>query len=146
MTIKLTRLDLDYILTQIQMAEAGQVPVNPLLAFGLRQVAGTNNNIAPGQTNFGASGQIFPTLTDQMFRSAVYNPGSGQPPIVTSYAQTSGTVIDAAPRTISLLVASQNAVAGAGADGILGTADDVFAVEGTDGHVRITNVECKKHV
>ncbi len=28
MTIKLTRLDLDYILTQIQMAEAGQVPVN----------------------------------------------------------------------------------------------------------------------
>ena len=32
MTIKLTRLDLDYILTQIQMAEAGQVPINPLLS------------------------------------------------------------------------------------------------------------------
>ena len=70
MTIKLTPLDLNYILVQIQMAEAGQVPVNPLLAFGLRQVAGTNNNIAPGQTNFGASGQVFPTLTDQMFQKA----------------------------------------------------------------------------
>ena len=45
MTIKLTRLDLDYILTQIQMAEAGQVPVNPLLSFGLRQVNGINNNL-----------------------------------------------------------------------------------------------------
>ena len=117
MTIKLTRLDLGYILTQIEMAEAGQVPVNPLLAFGLREVAGTNNNIAPGQTNFGASDQVFPALTDQMFQKAQFG---------TSYSQTSGVVVDAAPRTISLLIASQNAVAGAGADGILGTADDTF--------------------
>ncbi len=107
------------------MAEAGQVPVNPLLAFGLRQVAGTNNNVVPGQANFGASGQVFPSLTDQMFQKATFTT-PGQPPIVTSYAQTSGIVIDAAPRTISLLVASQNAVAGAGADGILGTSDDTF--------------------
>ena len=117
MTIKLTRLDLDYILTQIEMAEAGQVPVNPLLAFGLREVAGTNNNLAPGQTTFGASDLVFPTLTDPMFQKAQFG---------TSYSQTSGVVVDAAPRTISLLVASQNAVAGAGADGILGTADDTF--------------------
>ena len=70
MTIKLTRLDLDYILTQIQMAEAGQLPVNPLLSFGLREVAGTNNNLAPGQSTFGASDVVFPTLTDPMFQTA----------------------------------------------------------------------------
>ena len=39
MTIKLTRLDLSFILTQIEMAEADQTPVNPLLSFGLREVA-----------------------------------------------------------------------------------------------------------
>src|ERR1700732_2630376 len=88
MTIKLTRLDLDYILSQIEMAEAGQVPVNPLLAFGLREVAGTNNNIAAGQTKFGASDQVFPALTDQMFQKAQFG---------TSYTQTSGVVVDAAP-------------------------------------------------
>ena len=37
-----------------------------------------------------------------------------------------GVVVDSAPRTISLLIASQNDVVSAGADGILGTADDVF--------------------
>ena len=64
MTIKFTRLDLDFILTQIQMAEAGQPPVNPLLSFGLREVAGTNNNLSPGQSTFGSSLQVFPTITD----------------------------------------------------------------------------------
>ena len=60
---------------------------------------------------------VFPTLTDPIFQKAQ----SG-----TNYAQTSGIVINSAPRTISLLIASQNAVVAAGADGILGTADDVF--------------------
>src|SRR4249919_873191 len=117
MTIKFTRLDLDYILTQIQMAEAGQVPVNPLLSFGLREVAGTNNNMVPGQSTFGAADVVFPSLTDQMFQKAQGG---------TSYSQTSGVVIDSAPRTISLLIASQNAKVAAGADGIVGTADDTF--------------------
>jgi Ca2+-binding RTX toxin-like protein len=116
--IKITRLDLDYILTQIEMAEAGQPPVNPLLSFGLREVAGTNNNLVAGQSTFGASGQPFPTLTTPILQNAQFG---------TSYAQTTpGLVIDATPRTISMLIASQNAVAGAGADKILGTADDVF--------------------
>ena len=51
MTIKFTRLDLDFILTQIQMAEAGQPPVNPLLSFGLREVAGPplgHQRLGPG--------------------------------------------------------------------------------------------------
>ena len=117
MAIKLTRLDLDYILLQIEMAEAGQPPLDPLLSTGLREVAGTNNNGVPGQSTFGAADVLFPTLTTPIFQKAQAG---------TDFAQTSGLVIDAQPRTISLLVASQNAVAGAGADGILGTADDVF--------------------
>jgi hypothetical protein len=128
MTIKLTRLDLNYILTQIEMAEAGQFPINPLLPFGLRQVAGTNNNLAAGQSTFGSADVAFPTLTTPLFQKAQ---------ATTDYAQTSGLVIDSSPRTISLLIASQNAnnpltmtaaqkTTAAGADGILGTADDVF--------------------
>ena len=70
MTIKLTRLDLDYILTQIQMAEAGQDPVNALLSFGLREVAGTNNNLSAGGSTFGSSLQPFPTITDPIFQNA----------------------------------------------------------------------------
>src|ERR1700760_4704574 len=101
MTIKLTRLDLGYILTQIEMSEAGQVPVNPLLSFGLREVAGTNNNLAAGQSTFGAADVVFPTLTDPLFQNAQNG---------STYAQTSGIVTDSAPRTISLLVASQGAV------------------------------------
>ncbi|MEA2792370.1 MAG: hypothetical protein QOG73_4776, partial [Acetobacteraceae bacterium] len=117
MTIKITRLDLDYILTQIEMAEAGQFPINALLSFGLRQVAGTNNNLAPGQSTFGSSDVAFPTLTTPLFQKAQ---------ATTDYAQTSGLVIDSTPRTISNLIASQVATASAGADLILGTADDVF--------------------
>jgi Ca2+-binding RTX toxin-like protein len=126
MTIKLTRLDLGYILTQIEMAEAGQAPVNPQLAFGLREIDGTNNNLSAQGAKFGAAFQTFPTVSDPLLQNAQGG---------TSYAQTNGLVIDAAPRTISLLVASQNAnsqmtaaqkIIAAGADGILGNADDVF--------------------
>ena len=70
MTIKLTRLDLDYILTQIQMAEAGQAPINPLLAFGLRQVNGNFNNLTPTGATFGSAFQPFPTLTTPLIRNA----------------------------------------------------------------------------
>src|ERR1700712_1305027 len=147
MTIKITRLDLDYILTQIEMAEAGQDPVNPLLSFGLREVAGTNNSLSAGGSTFGSSLQPFPTITDPIFQNAQNG---------TSYAQTSGLVVDAQPRQISVLIATQtanNAAALAaqaqqlgqlgdgylnltkpGADGIFGTADDTgTVVPGADG-------------
>ena len=42
--VTFNRGDLEFILQQILMAEAGQPPVSPHLAFGLREVAGTNNN------------------------------------------------------------------------------------------------------
>ena len=70
MAVKFTVLDLNYILTQIKMAEAGQPPVNPLLSFGLRTVSGTGNNLVPGQTNFGATDQTFPTITDPLLQNA----------------------------------------------------------------------------
>src|SRR5215469_8868199 len=147
MTIKITRLDLGYILTQIQMAEADQEPVNALLSFGLREVAGTNNNLSAGGSTFGSSMQPFPTITDPIFQNAQ----SG-----TSYAQTSGLVVDAQPRVISELIAAQNASNPAalaaqkmqldqlgdgylnltqpGPDGLYGTADDTgTTVPGADG-------------
>jgi hypothetical protein len=117
MPVKLTNLDLNFILTQIEMAEAGQTPVNPLLAFGLREVDGTNNNLTEGGSKFGASFQPFPAVTAPVFQNAQ----SG-----TSYSQTSGLVIDSQPRVISQLIASQGIkITGAGADGVKGTADDV---------------------
>jgi len=117
MTIKLTRLDLNYILTQIQMAEAGQVPVNPILSFGLREVNGNNNNLTAGGATYGSAFEPFPTITDPILRNAQGG---------TSYAQTNGLVIDSQPRTISLLVANSGIkILAAGADGIKGTADDV---------------------
>ena len=100
MTIKLTRLDLDYILTQIQMAEAGQVPVNPLLSFGLREVAGTNNNLVGGPEHLrlvaaavpDAHRSDVPECAGRHLLFADQRPGHRR-----------------APRTISVLVASQNA-------------------------------------
>ena len=79
MTTKLTRLDLDYILTQIQMAEAGQPPVNAVLSFGLREIAGTNNNLTAGGSTFGSSLQPFPTITDPIFQSAQAEPPTRRP-------------------------------------------------------------------
>ena len=61
--ITFTRLDLEFVLTQILQAEAGQPPVNAHLAFGLREVAGTDNNAVPGQSALGSSDLPFPTLT-----------------------------------------------------------------------------------
>ena len=73
------RVDLDFILKQILMAEAGQPPVNAHLAFGLRELAGTNNNLATGQgaptSTFGSADQSMPLFApnDQIF-TAQYVP------------------------------------------------------------------------
>ena len=98
MAVKFTVLDLNYVLTQIKMAEAGQPPVNPLLSFGLRTVSGTGNNLVPGQTNFGATDQTFPTIGDPLLQPA--QAGS-------TYQSTTGLVTDAQPRLISNLISDQ---------------------------------------
>jgi len=71
--VTFNRTDLEFILTQIKMAEAGQPPVNVHLAFGLREVAGTNNNLVSGQEDFGASDQTFPRVTEPLFRTVTIN-------------------------------------------------------------------------
>ena len=125
-----TASDLSYILEQIKIAEAhvvnttsetgpcgallgggvDQVP-NPALAFGLRTVDGSCNNLQPGQETFGAADQTFPRLTAATFKTAESSniPGMGPvgPPGLTSYSQTSGSVVDSEPRTISNLIVDQ---------------------------------------
>ena len=97
--VTLIRSDLDFILTQILQAEAGQPPVNPHLPFGLREVGGTNNSVVEGQSTFGAADEIFPRVTDPVFQDAQQG---------SSYSQTSGLVVDAEPRIISNLIADQS--------------------------------------
>src|SRR5262245_30141831 len=124
--------DLEFILQQILIAEqhaAGadllSLLPNSLVPFGLRTVNGTFNNLIPGQEDFGASNELFPRLTNPVFRPAENG---------TSYQQTSGLVIDSQPRIISNLITDQTADNPAayataydpGADGILGTPDDVL--------------------
>src|SRR4051794_18538733 len=141
----ITPADLRYILDQIKIAEAhvvnttpetgpcgallgtgeNQIP-SPLLPFGLRTVDGSCNNLLDGQEKFGAADQAFPRLTTPVFNAAeplrfdTDGPDgpevAGQP---TSYAQTTGSVSDSEPRTISNLIVDQTsdnpaAVAAAG--------------------------------
>ena len=132
MTVTFIRSDLEFILEQIIIAErqaAGEdlreILPNVQVPFGLRTVDGTFNNLVTGQGEFGAADNLFPRLTEPVFRDAELG---------TSYAQTSGVVFDSQPRTISNLVADQTASNPAayataydpGADGILHTADDVL--------------------
>src|SRR5262245_36099855 len=99
--------DLEFILQQIFFAErhaageslASMLP-NPEVAFGLRTVDGTFNNIVLGRSEFGAADTIFPRLTDPVFRTAEAG---------TTYLQTSGLVIDSQPRTISNLIVDMTA-------------------------------------
>jgi Ca2+-binding RTX toxin-like protein len=127
-----SRGDLEHILNQILMAEAGQPPLNPHLASGLREVGGTNNNSVPGQTDFGAADRVMPRVSTPIFQTVTINidgtmfdpnPGIAGDTLTTSYAQTAvnsainpatnpigaGWVVDAAPRLISNLIVDQSA-------------------------------------
>jgi len=93
----LIRSDLEFILQQIQIAEAHAAGAdlatlipNPYAPLGLRTVDGSYNNLVPGQEHLGASDQPFPTFVDPNPPGAYANPGS---------------VMDAQPRIISNLVA-----------------------------------------
>ncbi len=106
---KFNRIDLEHILRQILMAEAGQPPLNPHLAFGLRQVDGRNNNSVPGNTDFGAADRLFPRVGTQFLQQADMSPAAFGPPVQTSYSQTGGLVFDADPRIITNLISDQTA-------------------------------------
>jgi hypothetical protein len=112
MAVSFTKVDLEYLLTQIQMAETNTPPVSPHLAFGLREVAGTNNNQVPGQGSFGSTDQTFPSVTQQYYQTVNVdgtfldaNPGTAGD-MVSYVTTTPGAimgviVIDGSPRTIS---------------------------------------------
>ena len=52
------------------MNEYGINPVNAAIApFGLRAVGGSNNNLVDNQAEFGATDNLFPRLTDPVFRN-----------------------------------------------------------------------------
>ena len=78
-------------------------PLHNLMPYGLRTVSGQYNNLI--HIDHGASGGLMPRLLAADFRPAGNDPRSGQG---TSYAQTSGSVYDSAPRTISNLVSDQS--------------------------------------
>src|SRR5687767_1675165 len=141
--IKLNGADLRFILEQILIAEqhAAGTPLRSLLPnsqvpFGLRTLDGSFNNLAFGQSQFGAADNLFPRLLDPYFRPAqpvsvdLDGPGPMTIGTPTSYQQTSGYVFDSEPREISNALVDQTAnnpaavEAAAGEDGVLGTEDD----------------------
>lgn len=111
--------DLAHILEQIKIAEAHSAAIaggadaraslealitNPLIPTGLRTVSGQLNNYTVGYTGNGAADELMQRLLTPEFNVAEINPRTGQQ---TSYAQTSGSVYDSQPRTISNLIADQ---------------------------------------
>ena len=87
----MNQADLEFILKQIKLAESTSVAYTAtplttlqaiqaafpgvgvteasLLPFGLRTVDGSDNNLLPGQSDFGAADTLFPRLTDPVFRT-----------------------------------------------------------------------------
>ena len=113
---ELIRSDLAFILQQIQIAEANAAGAdlaslhpNVQVPLGLRTVDGTFNNLVQAQSEFGAADNIFPRLTDPVFR----NEGDDTFGLVTNnnYALSGPTanVADADPRIISNLIVDQTA-------------------------------------
>ena len=74
--VRYIRSDLQFILDQIVIAErnaAGEdlldILPNSRVAFGLRTVDGSFNNLVQGQSDFGAADTLFPRLLDPVFRN-----------------------------------------------------------------------------
>ena len=124
------RSDLEFILEQIKIAEAhasGQPLYGPgglipsyNLAWGLRTVDGSYNNLLPGQELWGSAGQAFPTYVDPTFRTVMVDPDGpgGAPPMAIAYTPGAdadgpgthagpGDVIDPYVRLISNLIVDQ---------------------------------------
>ena len=124
------RSDLDFILQQIELAEAhaaGQPLYGPgglipsyNLSWGLRTVDGTYNNLLPGRSEDGASDNPFPTLLGTNYRTIMVDPDGpgGMGPMPVSYQPgvdndgpfgpaDPGDVYDPYVRTISNLIVDQ---------------------------------------
>ncbi|MEY4176196.1 MAG: hypothetical protein RI900_3361 [Actinomycetota bacterium] len=144
--INLTQSDLEFILTQIKIAEAhpdgtGTLCTDPaattnalacpdqvrnaVLPYGIRQTNGQNNNLIAGKELYGSVDRTFPRLTTARYDGAdplFFDPDGPGPSKVgdaTTYASNSGFVVDADPRIISNLISDQtdrNPAATAAAD------------------------------
>ena len=133
------RSDLDFILAQIKIAEAHAAytanPIDPnaaplygvglggqpgsvpayTLSLGLRTVDGRDNNLLPGQEQWGAADMQFPELLDPAFRPAENVPGNfgrrARPPYRHRNYNPSNNpgsmVFDSSLRTISNLIVDQ---------------------------------------
>lgn len=158
----LTQNDLEFILRNIQVAES-HAAGNALLCtptaedpakcvpsdvkpVGLRTVTGEENNINPNLngSQFGASDAAFPRLVPAEWRQADPPVAIGFPENtpaqtapceagLTCYQQTSGTVYDSDPRTISNLIVDQSVDNPAIQDMI--AAGTAVEVPGTNGSV-----------
>jgi len=128
--VKLIRSDLDFILQQIMIAEQhaampyGSSPAsllpNSVVPFGLRTVDGSFNNLFSGQSHFGAADTLFPRMLTPAFRNDADGdsidfdgPGPAPPFVQGDYGST-GSVVDADPRTISNLIVDQSVIVGTG--------------------------------
>ena len=121
------RSDLDFILDQIKIAEAhalgqplfgpnGLVPAYNL-SLGLRTVDGSYNHLLPGQEQWGAAGNQFPSLMDPVYRPAdgtLFDPdGPGPAPAMPTSAtydpsnNPNSLVFNSSLRTISNLLVDQ---------------------------------------
>ena len=120
--VRFTESDLSFILDQIKIAEANAAgtPLRDLvpnweLQLGLRTLSGVDNNLLPNKAEFGTADNVFPRLTDPIFRTAETQPadffGAGSPAgtTPTSYAQTNGSVFE--------LAAAHHLQSGRGPDG-----------------------------
>ena len=129
--IEITQQDLEFIIAQIAIAEAHADGSSPLCSapnrltnalacvnsianenwpWGLRQVDGKNNNLFPGQANYGSADQLFPRLTTPVYKQAdpmTFDAGTQKTGDPTSYDQNSGIVVDKNPRLISDLISDQ---------------------------------------
>lgn len=114
--VTLIRSDLDFILDQIIIAEqlTAGVPVANLiphytLPFGLRQVDGRNNDLLPGNEDFGAADELFPRIVPANYLNdadgdVMVLPG---PDVTNNNYGAPGDVADMDPRLISNLIVDQ---------------------------------------
>jgi Ca2+-binding RTX toxin-like protein len=130
-SFNVNQADLAFILKQIRIAELHSSGMSLIQAiqevypglsatdaaispFGLRTVSGVDNNLLPGNAQYGAADTLFPRLTDPVFlNDADGDTISFGPNTLTnnnygvlSPGGTVGSVVDADPRIISNLIVS----------------------------------------
>ncbi len=127
--------------TAIQQIYGVNAETAALSPFGLRTVDGSENNLLPGQSEWGAADNPFPRLTDPVF-STVNGPGidfngDGLVDVINhNYGDTNGSapggirsVVDADPRTISNLIVDMTVSNPAAIDAFLNNPLSVAAFE-----------------